>query len=48
MAKATYAKKFRFICAFCVLIKKKGCDLNAVSFPFICYCVLSTLYSDLR
>ena len=35
MAKATYAKNFRFIRAFCVLIKKERMQVcNAAFFPF--------------
>ena len=35
MAKAAYAKNFRSVRAFCVLIKKERMRRDAVSFPFI-------------
>ena len=35
MAKAAYAKNFRSIRAFCVLIKKKGCDV--MPYPFLLF-----------
>ena len=34
MAKAAYAKNFRSVRAFCVLIKKERMRRGAVSFPF--------------
>lgn len=45
MAKAAYARNFRSVRAFCVLIKKERMRRDAVSFSFIyCYCSVSVLY----
>ena len=44
MAKAAYAKNFRSIRAFCVLIKKERMRRGAVSFPFIFICLAVCLY----
>jgi len=44
MAKAAYAKNFRSVRAFCVLIKKERMRRDAVSFPFIFICLAVCLY----
>ena len=44
MAKAAYAKKFRSVRAFCVLIKKERMRRGAVSFPFYLLFVLLFLF----
>ena len=44
MAKATYAKNFRSVRAFCVLIKKERMRRDAVSFPFYLLFVLLFLF----
>ena len=44
MAKAVYAKNFRSVRAFCVLIKKERMRRGAVSFPFYLLFVLLFLF----
>ena len=44
MAKATYAKNFRSVRAFCVLIKKERMRRDAVSFPFYLLLLFLFLY----
>ena len=44
MAKAAYAKNFRSVRAFCVLIKKERMRRGAVSFPFYLLFVLLFLF----
>ena len=44
MAKAAYAKNFRSVRAFCVLIKKERMRRDAVSFPFYLLFVLLFLF----
>jgi hypothetical protein len=43
MAKAAYAKNIRSVRAFCVLIKKKGCDV--MPYPFLLFvAIVVSLY----